>query len=69
MSDIVRAAIKSAGGQAAVAKELGIWQTAVSRWCKSGRIPPRRVLDVERMSGVPRHVLAPDLYPQPERAA
>lgn len=49
-----------AGGQAALAKAIGLSAQAVSQW---GRVPPLRVLDVERASGVSRHELRPDLYP------
>ena len=31
-------------------------------------VPPRRVLDVERVTGVPRHLLRPDIYPLTEAA-
>ncbi|MEI8144601.1 MAG: Cro/CI family transcriptional regulator [Alphaproteobacteria bacterium] len=53
-------AIKAAGGVSALARELGIAQPSVSNW---DRIPPERVLTVESLTGVPRHVLRPDLYP------
>lgn len=41
---------------------------AVAQW---KQVPAERVLDVERVTGVPRHRLRPDLYPapEPERAA
>ena len=43
---------------AAVARGLGINKSTVSRW---RTVPPERVLDVERVTGIPRHVLRPDL--------
>lgn len=41
----------------------------ISKWEKR-RVPAERVLDVERQTGIPRHRLRPDLYPDPalERA-
>jgi DNA-binding transcriptional regulator YdaS (Cro superfamily) len=48
-----------------VAAALGITPGAVSQW---DAVPPERVLDVERITGIPRHELRPDLYP-PEREA
>lgn len=51
---------EGAGGQAALAKALGLSAQAISQWEK---VPPLRVLDVERASGVSRHELRPDLYP------
>lgn len=55
-------AIKSAGGLAKLAEPLGISMQAVSQW---DEVPALRVLAVERLSGVPRHELRPDLYPEP----
>lgn len=63
----VRAAA-AAGGQSALARELGCTPQAVQRMCATGRIPAERVLRIEQVSGIPRHELRPDLYPL-ERAA
>ena len=53
-------AIKAVGGLAKLAEPLGITTQAVSQW---DEVPPLRVLAVERISGIPRHELRPDLYP------
>lgn len=58
-------AIDSGGGLAALAGALGITEQAVSQW---DEVPPLRVLAVERVTGVPRHELRPDLYPAPADA-
>lgn len=51
----------AAGGSAGLARALGgITSQAVSQW---RQVPPERVLDVERVTGVPRQELRPDLYP------
>ena len=42
---------------------LNIKSAAISKWERRG-IPPRRVLDVERITGISRHELRPDLYPK-----
>jgi DNA-binding transcriptional regulator YdaS (Cro superfamily) len=53
-----------------VARELGITHGAVSQWLAAGRgIPATRVLDVERVTGISRHELRPDIYPVQESAA
>jgi hypothetical protein len=56
-------AVSRAGGQTALARELGIKPQAVQRWCSTGRLPPLRVLAVEAASGVSRKALRPDIYP------
>lgn len=65
----LEAAIKVAGGVGALARALGISQPSVSSW---RRVPSERVLEIERICGVDRRQLRPDLYPQtpsPEAAA
>lgn len=67
MIDIVTKAAEKAGGVVALARELGIKHTALYSW---NRVPAERVLDVERISGISRHDLRPDIFgPEPERAA
>ena len=55
------------GTKIRIARELGITHGAVSQWQK---VPAERVLDVERITGIPRHELRPDIYPldQKERS-
>lgn len=48
-----------------IARACRITPGAVSQW---SRVPAERVLDVERVTGVPRHELRPDLYPAPTLA-
>lgn len=53
-------AIRAAGGVSALARLLGVAQPSISIWSK---IPAERVIAVESVTSVPRHVLRPDLYP------
>lgn len=62
-------AIATAGGPVAVARslsELGrrITSQAVGQW---KRVPADRVLHLEQVTGISRHVLRPDLYPEDKR--
>lgn len=59
-NEALKLAIAHVGGVGSLAKMLGIKPQAVSQW---DEVPPLRVLDVERATGVPRHMLRPDLYP------
>jgi DNA-binding transcriptional regulator YdaS (Cro superfamily) len=47
---------------AGIARELGVNKSAVTRWTQS-RIPAERVSEIEKITGVPREVLRPDLWP------
>lgn len=48
------------GRIAALARELGITHAAVRQW--DGHCPAERIVDVERVTGIPREQLRPDLY-------
>lgn len=61
MKQAVVAACEGAGGAGKLARALGISAPAVAQW---RRVPAARVLAVEAASGVSRHALRPDLYPQ-----
>jgi DNA-binding transcriptional regulator YdaS (Cro superfamily) len=52
-------AIKVVGTRAELARRLGITPQALSNW---QRVPTARIIDVERVTGVPREQLRPDLY-------
>jgi TorA maturation chaperone TorD len=58
-------AIRAAGGVSELARQLGISQPSVSNWT---RIPAERVVAIESLTNVPRHVLRPDLYGTQETA-
>lgn len=61
----IHKAVALAGGQSAMARQLGLKPQAVQKWCKTGKVPAERVLDVERIvkAKVTRRDLRPDLYP------
>lgn len=61
-------AIQAAGGQQALAEKCGVRYQAVQKWARLNRIPAERVLAIETASGISRHELRPDLYPQDSAA-
>lgn len=60
----IQKAALAAGGQSALARSLNVTPQAVQKMCASGRVPAERVLDIERVTGVGRTELRPDLYPE-----
>jgi DNA-binding transcriptional regulator YdaS (Cro superfamily) len=64
-TDALKDAISAIGSMTALADGLGITPQAVAKW---GYVPAARCLDVERLTGVSRHKLRPDIYgPEPRR--
>ncbi|WP_256576686.1 YdaS family helix-turn-helix protein [Pseudomonas sp. NFACC37-1] len=57
-------AAKAAGSQTALAKALGCTPQNVQWMCSTGSVPAKHVLKIEAVTGVSRHELRPDLYPQ-----
>lgn len=51
-----------------LAREAGVDKSTVTRWAQK-RVPAERIADVERITGISRHELRPDIFGQPERAA
>jgi DNA-binding transcriptional regulator YdaS (Cro superfamily) len=64
MKEALETAKSKVGGASGLARALGdISPQAVSQW---KRVPSERVIDVERVTGVSRRELRPDLYPTEE---
>jgi DNA-binding transcriptional regulator YdaS (Cro superfamily) len=57
-------AIERVGGRRELARLLGISHQAIAHW---HRVPAERVLIIERLTGVTRHALRPDIYPKEPR--
>lgn len=49
-----------------LARDLGITASALWQW---DEFPAERVIQVERLTGISRHEMRPDLYPVEESAA
>lgn len=56
----IKLALEAAGGMTSLANAVGVTPSAIAQW---DVVPPLRVLQVEKATGVPRWVLRPDLYP------
>jgi DNA-binding transcriptional regulator YdaS (Cro superfamily) len=55
----LREAIQAAGTKYRLAKMLGISPASVQTW---KRVPVERIVEIERLTGVARHLLRPELY-------
>lgn len=58
-------AIIAAGTASELARRLGITVQSIQQW---KQIPAKRVIEIERVTGVPRKELRPDLYADAEAA-
>ena len=56
---VIDRVVKAAGGPTLLANALGIRAPSVYSWKK---IPPARAADIEKITGIPRHELRPDLW-------
>lgn len=64
-TELIEIAAARLGSQSALAAELGITPQAITNMKKHERpIPPERVLEFERITGIPRTRIRPDLYPE-----
>ena len=59
----IKKAVVIAGNQTKLAAICGVAPSAVQQWVASNRVPSKRVIDIERATGINRSELRPDLYP------
>lgn len=52
------------GTKTELAEALGIQKQAISQW---KHVPIQHVLSIEQLLEIPRHVLRPDVYPDPAK--
>jgi hypothetical protein len=48
----------------AIADACQIDEASIRQW---RRVPPLRVIEVERITGIPRHLIRPDVFPSPDQ--
>lgn len=59
-------AIATLGGQVKLADAIQTSQQNVSNWLRTGKVAPDKVILIEKVTGVSRHELRPDIYPPEE---
>lgn len=59
MQDGLRRTIEAAGSSYQLAADLGINRSSIGRW---KRVPVERVGQIEKLYGVPRAILRPDIF-------
>jgi DNA-binding transcriptional regulator YdaS (Cro superfamily) len=57
--------IEKGGGVLRLSGSCGVHYTSVIGWRNANRVPAQRVIAVERATGVPRHEIRADIYPDP----
>lgn len=68
----IHAAAREAGSMTALAKLLGLDRKTVYNWARARKIPvepTNYVLEIERLTKLPRWFIRPDIYDWPEGAA
>ena len=61
-------AISTMGGQVKLAEAIDTSQQNISNWLRTGKVAPNKVIKIEKVTGVSRHELRPDIYP-PDQVA
>ncbi|WP_369952175.1 transcriptional regulator [Ralstonia syzygii] len=69
MESSIEKAVQAVGSQSALARAVHVTPQAVQQWVEAGRVSHKKVIEVERVSGVPRHELRPDIYPTDSTSA
>jgi DNA-binding transcriptional regulator YdaS (Cro superfamily) len=64
MNEGLRQAIERAGSQVKLARLLGITHQAVNKWTT---VPVHHLIEIERLTGIHRSLLRPDLYDETPR--
>lgn len=64
--EALRKAILKAGNQTKLSEMMNESQQSISHWLNKGKVPAEQVLTIEKLTGVPRYELRPDIYPPEE---
>lgn len=63
MESAIEKAVHAVGSQSSLARSVNVTPQAVQQWVEAGRVSHKKVIEVERVSGVSRQELRPDIYP------
>ena len=59
----ITCALEAAGlSQSELASRMSLTPQAVNQWVRTGRVPAERCVAVEKITGVSRHILRPDVF-------
>ncbi len=61
-SNVFARVTAAVGTQRELARALGVTPQPLTKWKNRDRVPANRVLDVERISGISRHEIRPDVF-------
>lgn len=64
----MKKAADAVGGQAALAERIGRTQGAIWQMTHRRPVPAEVAVEIEKITGVPKHELRPDLFDAPKRA-
>lgn len=65
VKSVLAEAVRAAGNQTAFGRLIGKRQSSVREWLVNDRpLPAEHVLKVEEATGISRHRLRPDIYPE-----
>ena len=63
--EAIKEAARRVGGAVNLSVALGLSPARVGQMIKAGRVPPEHILRIEMITGVPRHLFNPVIYPPP----
>lgn len=62
MRNPVHAVIKKCGGVSTLATLLNVKYQMVQQWRDAKKFPVKMIFQIEQVTGIPRHELAPELF-------
>jgi DNA-binding transcriptional regulator YdaS (Cro superfamily) len=60
--DFIQTAADIVGSRSNLARVFGVSRSCITQWQRRKRIPASRVIEFEKITGISRHVLRPDIF-------